>query len=201
MANNPVTAPAISSNPSRFDHGPVSPWRTIFAWTSPGRFAHSFSEAVLQIPWAPICDEHVGILQLSERASIFGQMEIKDARPHAHMRRPVEILHLRIVWLPNYAKSPPIPDPGITWPIPSARVPSRGVLPLDLNGIGSLSPIFSSLINSSFERLPCIEALSEILRWRGSRCLPQPRAFPVRRRATARWHSERRRYSRDTGGS
>jgi hypothetical protein len=106
-----------------------------------------------------------------------GRWKIKDARPHAHMRRPVEILHLRIVWLPNHAKSPPIPDPGITWPIPSARVPSRGVLPLDLNGIGSLSPIFSSLINSSFERLPCIEALSEILRWRGSRCLPQPGHF------------------------
>ena len=29
-----------SSNPVRFDHGPVSPSRTTFAWIRPGRFEH-----------------------------------------------------------------------------------------------------------------------------------------------------------------
>src|SRR5215510_13266160 len=42
-ANTPVTAPATSSNPVRFDHGPVSPCRVIFAWIRPGRLEHSSS--------------------------------------------------------------------------------------------------------------------------------------------------------------
>src|SRR6266540_6421774 len=52
-ANTPVTAPATSSNPVRFDHGPVSPCSTTFAWIRPGCFEHNSSAVSPKRSWYP----------------------------------------------------------------------------------------------------------------------------------------------------
>jgi hypothetical protein len=44
-----------------------------------------------------------------------------------------------------------MPAPAITCPIPNARMPSSGLFPSFLKGIGSLSPIFSTEINGILE--------------------------------------------------
>ena len=53
---------------------------------------------------------------------------------------------------PYMARSRPIAPPAITCPIPNARMPSSGFFPSFVKGIGSLSPIFSTVIKGIVER-------------------------------------------------
>jgi len=53
---------------------------------------------------------------------------------------------------PYRARSQPIAPPAITCPISQARMPSDGVFPSFLKGIGSPSPIFSTVIKGIVDR-------------------------------------------------
>ena len=53
---------------------------------------------------------------------------------------------------PYMARSRPIAPPAIACPIPDARTPSNGFFPSFWEGMGSLSPIFSTVIKGIVER-------------------------------------------------